>query len=142
MSGLKFFGNMQSFPNAANVSLMFGSMRLEDRIDKAKKLGFKSVEAWWPFSSPKPRRAEIDKFLHIVDRARVQLICMNLYGGSPFLGEAGVGFDRTRHSDVLESTEAVRLVHEATGCRLFNLPMGIPPNRNDEVFSAASWLLS
>jgi hydroxypyruvate isomerase len=109
---------------AANVSIMFTEADLLQRFELARSAGFSAAECWWPFATAAPQRAEVDAFLSAVDRAGVELVNVNFFGGDMAAGERGVLSHPDRAQEFLDSLAVISTIVDETGCRAFNALFG------------------
>jgi hydroxypyruvate isomerase len=109
---------------AANVSIMFTEVDILQRFGLARLAGFGAAECWWPFATAAPQRAEIDAFLFAVDRAGVELVNVNFFGGNIAAGERGVLSHPGRGQDFLDSLAVISALADETGCTTFNALFG------------------
>lgn len=113
---------------SANLSILFADLPLEERAAAAAAHGFHLVESWWPFERPTADAAEISAFCRSLEDAGVQLVLLNLYGGSLSAGERGILTDPGAEAALAENLTAVCAILERTGCKLVNALFG---NRQD-----------
>ena len=74
----------------ANLSILFTELPLLERPAAAKAAGFDAVEMWWPFASPVPAAAELDRLAVALGEAGVALVGLNFDGGDLAAGERGL----------------------------------------------------
>lgn len=119
-AGLK----LGSFELVANVSLLFAEFPLLDRFPAAADSGFKAVEAWWPFATPSPPDAEVERFLQAITAADLRLTALNLFAGDMTKGDRGILNRPDRREEFLLNLDLVADIAAETGCRLFNALYG------------------
>jgi hydroxypyruvate isomerase len=125
----------------ANLTLLFTEVDFLDRPEAARAAGFDRVECWWPFGvSPRPTTGEVDAFTSAIERAGVELVHMNLFGGDMPAGERGVLSHPESVGDFADSLDPVLTVATRLGTRLFNVPYGHsrPELDPDKAFDVAA----
>jgi hydroxypyruvate isomerase len=120
-----------------NLSILFTELDLLERPAAARAAGFQRVEFWWPFDSPVPAEADVEKFIRAIDEAGVSLVGLNFFGGDLAAGERGVLSDPDRAGQFAANIDVLCEIGERLGCRAFNALYGnridgVDPRAQDE----------
>lgn len=119
---------------AANLSMLFAELPVNERAAAAVRQGFRLVESWWPFATAAATPGEIDSFGDSLDRAGVRLVLLNLTAGGSAAIDRGILTDQTAEADFEANLESVCLLLARTGCRTVHALYG---NRIDPTAAAA-----
>ncbi len=84
---------------AANISLMFNDLPLEDRIKKAAELGFQGVEVQFPYQLP------VEKWQALLTEAKLPLVLINLPAGDFMQGGDGLAGHPQRQLEFQQALE-------------------------------------
>jgi hydroxypyruvate isomerase len=123
---------------SVNCSILLTDLPLLQRPGAARAAGFDAVEFWWPFASPVPTDAVVDRFARAVEAAGLHLALLNLHGGDMAAGERGIVSRPGRdgefadHLDVvagLVTRLGIGVVHALYGNRID----GVDPAEQDEI---------
>jgi hydroxypyruvate isomerase len=137
--GFAFDVNGQSLPLVANVSILFDTGSIHQRLRAAAEAGFDRVEMWWPFSSAVPDRHEVEELIAALRRDELQLVAMNLFAGDMAAGDRGVlSHPKSRELFRMHVPVALGLAERA-GCRRLNALYGntLPKLTSEHQFDAA-----
>lgn len=116
-----------------NLSILFTELDLYQRPAAAKAAGFDAVEFWWPFATPVPSDAEVDRFVGAIDDAGVSLVGLNFFAGDMAAGERGVLSHPDRSGEFADNVDVAVGIGDRLGCRAFNALYG---NRLDGIDTA------
>lgn len=121
-----------------NLSLLFTELPLLERPAAAREAGFSAVEFWWPFETPTPDEAEVDRFVKAIDEAGVRLVGLNFAAGNMPGGERGLLSIPARSAEFRENIPIAVDIAERLGCRAFNAlygnrEAGVDPAEQDEL---------
>lgn len=106
---------------AANVSMMFGELPVEERFAAARRAGFEAVEYLQPYADPV---AEVRSWL---DDADVAMILLNTVPGDAEAGERGLGAVPGREADFREHFEQALEYAAGLGAGMIHVMAGIVP---------------
>jgi hydroxypyruvate isomerase len=109
---------------SANVSILFRGHPIADGLRMAKEVGFRYVEAWWPFASPFPDDAEVDQFLGGLEGQGLQLTGLNFFAGDMAAGERGVVSHAESEVIFREHVPVALDIAMRAGCGLLNALYG------------------
>lgn len=115
-------GNIARF--SANCSILFTELPLLERPEAARAAGFDAVEFWWPFDRPLPAVNEVDDFAHVVAKAGVQLVSLNLYGGDLTRGDRGIAAWPARAAEFAANLDVAIALAGRLGCTVLNVLHG------------------
>ncbi len=107
-----------------NCSMLFPDLPLLRRPRAARDAGFEAVEFWWPFDTPLPGDAEVEKFVRAIDDAGVTLSALNFTGGDMAVGERGVLSDPARSRLFRDSADIAFGIADRLGTKAFNALYG------------------
>jgi hydroxypyruvate isomerase len=104
---------------AANLSMLWASLPVAERFERASKAGFTAVELWWPGD------ADAQTLPGLAARWNLRLVLLNFDAGDRAAGERGLAGDPARR-DALRAhvPEALRIAR-ASGCQRLNLLLGL-----------------
>ncbi len=123
---------VHQLPFAANCSVLFGELPVNDRPAAARTAGFDAVEFWWPFRTAVPTDTEADAFVSAVRDAGVRLVQLNFFAGDMGSGDRGLVSWPGRSGEFQDSVEAALDIGRVLGCNAFNALYG---NRQEGVRS-------
>ncbi len=106
---------------AANLSLLFTELPLEERFAAAARSGFDAVEIQFPYAMAAADMA------HALHDAGQRLVLHNLPAGDWEAGERGLGCDPRRIEAFRDGVEQALEYSLALGCTQLNCLAGIPP---------------
>ncbi|MET8428965.1 TIM barrel protein [Nocardia sp. NPDC004860] len=109
---------------AANLSMLYSRLPVEQRAAAAARDGYSYVETWWPFSQSAPAVEEIDRFCSTLRRAGVRLAALNLDAGDPSAGERGLLTDPGHEIRVRTNLESAVEILADTKCTILNALYG------------------
>ncbi|PZF83857.1 hydroxypyruvate isomerase family protein [Jiangella anatolica] len=115
---------------AVNCSILLKQLPIAERLRVVRDAGFDAVEFWWPFSSARPNRADVDGFATEIERSGLRLVGLNLYAANMAAGDRGVLSLPGREEDLMASARIAVELAARLGTRRFNVLYG---NRLDEV---------
>jgi 2-dehydrotetronate isomerase len=104
---------------AANISTMFQDRPFLDRIDAARKAGFKAVECQFPYADA---AMEIRRRL---DAAGLEMVLINTPPGDLEAGERGLAALPGRQDDFRDALARALRYAEILGCRQIHVMAGI-----------------
>lgn len=119
---------------AANLSMLFSELPVNERAAAAASQGFRLVESWWPFATAAATPREIDSFGDSLDRAGVRLVLLNLAAGGSSAVDRGILTDQTAEAEFEANLESACMLLKRTGCRTVHALYG---NRLDPAAAAA-----
>ena len=117
-----------------NCSILFTELPLLERPAAAKSAGFDAIELWWPFASPVPGDAEVERFERAITDSGVVLTGLNFAAGDMPGGDRGLVSWPERSQEFRDNIAVTLGIGERLGCRAFNALYG---NRVDGVDPAA-----
>jgi hydroxypyruvate isomerase len=103
---------------SANLSMLWASLPLEERIRRAADAGFEAVELWWPGTADAERLPELTR------SAGVRLISLNFDAGDMAAGDRGLMGDPARAEEFRGGVPAALAVAAACDCRQLNALAG------------------
>lgn len=121
-----------------NLSLLFGSVPMEQRPRAAAAAGFGAVEMWWPFDGPSPSDKEMGTIATAVRDAGVRLVALNFDAGDMSSGDRGLVSLPGETARFRESVgAAIELANQVGGVAVFNALYGnrldgVAPQAQDE----------
>jgi hydroxypyruvate isomerase len=115
MSVLKF---------SANLSMLWSSLPLEERLLRAADAGFQAVELWWPGA------ADAERLPDLTRSAGVQLIALNFDAGDMASGDRGLASDPSRAEQFRRNVPLALEIAGACGCRMLNALLGLRLERH------------
>ncbi|GAB1511243.1 hydroxypyruvate isomerase family protein [Actinophytocola sp. KF-1] len=107
-----------------NLSILFTELPLLDRPSAAAGAGFDAVEFWWPFDTPTPAAADVDRFVGAVHDAGVRLVGLNFFAGDMPGGDRGVLSLPARSAEFVANVPVAVDIAERLGCRALNALYG------------------
>ena len=107
-----------------NCSMLFPDLPLLLRPRAARDAGFEAVEFWWPFDTPLPGDADVERFVRAIDDAGVTLTALNFTGGDMTAGERGVLSDPARSRLFRDSADIAFGIADRLGTKAFNALYG------------------
>jgi hydroxypyruvate isomerase len=107
-----------------NCSILFSELPLLERPAAARAAGFDAVEFWWPFATPEPPDAEVDRFVSAVQDAGVQLVALNFAAGDMGSGDRGLLSLPGRAEDFRASVDVAVAIAGRLGTTAFNALYG------------------
>lgn len=108
----------------ANISMLFAELPMLDRIPAAVDAGFRSIEAWWPFTAAQPAADELDAFLGAIDAAGARLTGLNFFAGDMPAGERGLVSRPDRRDEFVDNIDVIATIAARTGATSFNALYG------------------
>ncbi len=130
---------MSSLRFAANCSLLFPEVPIEERPAAAKAEGFDAIEFWWPWPhNPVPTDSDVTGFVTAVRDAGVQLIGLNFFAGDLTGADCGVASIPDRSAQFRDNIDvAVGIGRElqvgAFNALFGNRVDGVAPEEQDEL---------
>ncbi|GAA2178464.1 TIM barrel protein [Brooklawnia cerclae] len=122
---------------SVNCSILLTHLPLLARPAAAREAGFEAIELWWPFASATPSDDEIDALVRALRDAGVQLAGLNFAAGDMAAGDRGLMSWPGREAELRANLDAVTMIGEQTGCRLFNALYGLRrPDSTPEIQDA------
>src|SRR4051812_3880107 len=107
----------------ANISLLFTEVELPERFAAAARAGFKAVEIQFPYSH------DCELLAARAREAGIEVVLINMPGGSRERGELGLGCLPSRVSEFRDGGGTARRYAAALGCKRVNCLGGIAPDR-------------
>lgn len=84
---------------AANISLMFNDLPLQQRINQAAELGFQGIEIQFPYE------LAVEKWQQLLEEANLPLVLINLPAGDFMQGGDGLACHPERQQDFQQALE-------------------------------------
>ncbi|MFJ9369961.1 hydroxypyruvate isomerase family protein [Nocardia sp. NPDC101769] len=109
---------------AANLSMLYSRLPVDQRAAAAARDGYAFVETWWPFDESAPTAEESDRFCSALRRAGVRLAALNLDAGDPSAGERGLLTDPGHEIRVRTNLESAVEILAETKCTILNALYG------------------
>lgn len=106
---------------AANLSMLFAERPMVERFSAAASAGFKAVEIQFPHLHP------LDDLRRAREAAEVEVVLINVPGGDPAAGEAGLASLPGREADFRVAVETCLDYAHGLGARKVNVLAGKPP---------------
>jgi hydroxypyruvate isomerase len=117
-------GSTHALPYVLNLSMVFTELPLLERAEAARVAGFAAVEYWWPFETPVPDSAEVDRFVASVEKAGVAVTGLNFFPGDMAGGDRGLVTWSGREDEFAHGIASAIELGERLGCRRFNALYG------------------
>jgi hydroxypyruvate isomerase len=108
---------------AANLSMLWADLPLQDRFERAVDAGFGAAELWWPGSADAQRLPELTA------RCNLPLALLNFDAGDMAAGERGLAADPLRRERLRAHVPEALAVASACGCPRLNLLVGLRQER-------------
>jgi hydroxypyruvate isomerase len=97
---------------------------LLDKAARARELGYRAVEFWWPFATEAPAPEEEQAFIDSVRRAEVETVLVNFPGGGPSVDDRGLLCVPGREDDFLRCAQTAISIGRRLGATRFNPMVG------------------
>ena len=122
----------------ANLSILFPELPLLERPAAAAASGFDAVELWWPFASPDPPDAELDRLAGALADAGVDLVGLNFDAGDMPAGDRGLVSVPAAAARFRANVDVAVGLAGRLGCRTLNALYGnrvdgVDPAEQDEL---------
>jgi hydroxypyruvate isomerase len=104
---------------APNLSLLWASLPLEERFERAARAGFGAVELWWPGD------ADAESLPGLTARWGLRLALLNFDAGDMAAGDRGLAADPRRTGQLRAGVPAALRIARASGCQRLNLLVGL-----------------
>jgi hydroxypyruvate isomerase len=108
---------------AANLSLLWAGLPLEDRFERCARAGLRAAELWWPGS------ADAEKLPTLAARWNVSLALLNFGAGDMAAGDRGLAGDPSRRDELRAHIPEALRIAQACGCPRLNLLLGLRNER-------------
>jgi hydroxypyruvate isomerase len=108
---------------AANLSILWPDLPLEDRFERAARAGFGAVELWWPGD------AAARALPALAARWSLRVVLLNFDAGDMAAGERGLAADPARRGYLREHVPAALRIATECGCPRLNLLIGLRQDR-------------
>jgi hydroxypyruvate isomerase len=109
---------------AANLSILFPELAVNQRPAAAAAAGFGAVESWWPFPTATPDPTEVDGFVNAIRDAGVHLVALNFYAGDMPAGDRGIVSWPGREDEFEASVMWAVNIGKRLGTKAFNALYG------------------
>ncbi|HEY0118676.1 MAG TPA: TIM barrel protein [Cellulomonas sp.] len=120
---------------AANCTLLFTELPVNDRARAARDAGFDGVEFWWPFATATPDPGELDDFVGGVEASGLPLVGLNFFAGQLPGPDRGILSWPGREGEFAQNVAAIVEIAGRLGTRSFNALYGNAQEGVDE----ATW---
>ena len=104
---------------AANLSMLWASLPLAERFERASGAGFRAAELWWPGA------ADAETLPGLVARWNLRLVLLNFDAGEMAAGERGLAGSPARRDALRAHVPDALRVARACGCPRLNLLLGL-----------------
>jgi len=103
---------------AANISLMFNDLPLQERVKKAAESGFQGIEVQFPYE------LTVEKWQHLLNEAALPLVLINLPAGDFMQGGYGLACHPERQVEFAQALELSLPYIEKLKPRIINILAG------------------
>lgn len=107
-----------------SISAVFPDIPLLDRAGRATKLGYSTLEAWWPWPEADPDQAKVDEFVASFVEAGARLHLLNLCEGGIAFGGRGLAGVPEAADDFWSNAERAIELARTLGARYLNVLAG------------------
>jgi len=104
---------------AANLSLLWAALPMEDRFERCARAGLRAAELWWPGS------ADAQKLPALAGRWDIQIALLNFDAGDMTAGDRGLAGDPSRRDELRSHIPEALRIAKACGCPRLNLLLGV-----------------
>ncbi len=104
---------------AANLTMLFQDLPLEQRFKRAHDLGFEAVEILWPYEF------EIAKFKALLEENHLKLALFNTKAGNVQAGEWGLSCIKGRESEAREHLDLALAYAKGLNCPTIHVMAGV-----------------
>jgi len=111
---------------AANLSMLWAEVPLEDRFERAAGAGFGAVELWWPGAAAARALPELTR------RWNLRLVLLNFDSGDMPAGDRGLAADPARRDHLRAHVPEALAIAAACGCPRLNLLVGLRQQQYSE----------
>jgi hydroxypyruvate isomerase len=108
---------------AANLSMLWADLPLDERFGRAAGAGFGAVELWWPGLT------DAQLLPGLAARWKLRLALLNFDAGDMAAGDRGLAADPRRRERLRANVPAALAIAEASGCQRLNLLIGLRQDR-------------
>ncbi|WP_188672335.1 TIM barrel protein [Subtercola lobariae] len=106
------------------MSILLADVPLLERPALARRLGYESVESWWPWAHEVASRRELAAFAGSLEAAGTQLLLLNVCEGDAQYGGRGLAGVVGADDAFWRNWESVLALAERTGARHINVLVG------------------
>lgn len=107
-----------------NCSLALHDVAPRERAEKARSLGYRAVEFWWPFSTQEPTNGEMREFVDDVRSTELSTVLLNFPGGGADVQDRGLLCVPGREDDFLRGAETAIRIGRQLGVSCYNPMVG------------------
>jgi hydroxypyruvate isomerase len=108
---------------AANLSLLWADLPLEERFERCARAGLRAAELWWPGS------ADAEKLAALTARWDLRLALLNFDAGDMSAGERGLAGNPARREALRAHVPEALRIARACRCPRLNLLLGLRDER-------------
>jgi hydroxypyruvate isomerase len=108
---------------AANLSLLWADLPLEDRFERSAASHLAGVELWWPGA------ADAEKLPALAARWNLRVALLNFDAGDMAAGDRGLAGDPSRRDELRANVPEALRIAQACGCPRLNLLLGLRNQR-------------
>ena len=108
---------------AANLSMLWADLPLDERFARAAGAGFRAVELWWPGLT------DAQRLPGLAARWNLRLALLNFDAGDMAAGDRGLAADPRHRGRLRANVPGALAIAEACGCQRLNLLIGLRQER-------------